>query len=137
MRLSRLSLSVLFASLLAFVGLGCSNRIPEAVYDLEPFFPDNGLAVNEQEPPAVCADPSQIPVFGKLSNGVVVRVLGVESESPVCCLSSRQGRLDCFIRGPWSNVLHMHLENGEYSDWEDLGGGSLETSSALAEKKVS
>ena len=36
-------------------------------------------------------------------------------------MSSKPGRVDCFIRGAWSNVLHISAENGEYSDWKDLG----------------
>lgn len=50
------------------------------------------------------------------------RIIGGESMSRPCCVSWGPGRVDCFIRGPVSTVLHLAIENGAYGEWEDLGG---------------
>ena len=50
------------------------------------------------------------------------RNLGNRAQSRPCCTSWGPGRVDCFIRGPESSVLHISIDNGVYSDWEDLGG---------------
>ena len=127
MRLTRVNLYMSLACLLAVIRSGCGNKVLYAMHELEPFFSDKSLVVNEdevqeEEEPAALAETPQIAVFDKHSNGDVVRVLGIDSKGSVCCVSSKPGRVDCFIRGPWSNVLHMSAENGEYSDWDNLGG---------------
>ena len=51
------------------------------------------------------------------------RISGNTAQSRPCCTSWRPGRVDCFVRtGPNSNVMHISIDNGVYSEWEDLGG---------------
>ena len=52
----------------------------------------------------------------------VFKTLGAKAQSRPCCTSWGPGHVDCFIRGPKSNVLHISIDKGVYSDWEDLGG---------------
>ena len=134
MRLSRANLCAFLVCLLSIIGSGCANEAVHSMHELEPFFshktpplnvdevPLEDEGVQEDESPALFAETPQIALFEKHSSGDVVRVLGIESEGSVCCVSSKPGRVDCFIRGPWSNVLHMSVENGVYSDWDNLGG---------------
>ena len=56
------------------------------------------------------------------NGGGIIRLLGGQALSRPCCTSWGPARVDCFIRGPQSNVLHMSIDNGEYSEWEDLEG---------------
>ena len=56
------------------------------------------------------------------NGGGTLRLLGGQALSRPCCTSWGPARVDCFIRGPTSNVLHMSIDNGEYSEWEDLQG---------------
>ena len=134
MRLARANLCAFLVCLLSIIGSGCANEAVHSMHELEPFFshktppwnadevPLEDEGVQEDESPALFAEAPQIALFEKHSSGDVVRVLGIESEGSVCCVSSKPGRVDCFIRGPWSNVLHMSVENGVYSDWDNLGG---------------
>ena len=50
------------------------------------------------------------------------KIIGAEPQSRPCCTSWEEGRVDCFIRAPKSNVMHISIDNGVYSKWEDLGG---------------
>ena len=50
------------------------------------------------------------------------RISGNTAQSRPCCTSWGPGRVDCFIRAPESNVMHISIDNGVYSEWEDLGG---------------
>ena len=50
------------------------------------------------------------------------RISGNTAQSRPCCTSWGPGRVDCFIRTPKSNVMHISIDKGVYSEWEDLGG---------------
>ena len=50
------------------------------------------------------------------------KVIGADAQGRPCCTSWGPGRVDCFIRAPKSNVMHISIDNGVYSEWEDLGG---------------